>query len=86
MSTVRMCDKCGKIFSENAEGWQTFTGSSMTTDEFGRRIPRTVQMDLCPADAQGPGTFTVDVRQVESGTPMIHKSGKAVRETEERPW
>lgn len=27
MSAVRMCDNCGKVFSENSEGWTTFSGS-----------------------------------------------------------
>lgn len=49
MSSVRMCDNDGTIFSENAEGWSTFSGSIRVTDKEThqvRMVNRT--MDLCP--------------------------------------
>lgn len=52
MSAVRMCDKCGKIFSENAPGWTTFTGSTMRMVE-GRRTTVQQSMDLCPPCTDG---------------------------------
>lgn len=47
MSSVRMCDNCGKVFSENEEGWTTFTGSKMKRDRYGDRYTETVQKDAC---------------------------------------
>lgn len=49
MSSVRMCDNCGTIFSEAAGGWQT--GTILTIIEEGDTI-RVVQ-DRCPACAVG---------------------------------
>ena len=49
MSSVRMCDKDGQIFSENAEGWSTFNGSIQRVDPVTKQrsmVQRT--MDLCP--------------------------------------
>lgn len=43
-----MCDRCETVFSELAEGWQTFTATTMKTDEQGRRVPIQVSMDACP--------------------------------------
>lgn len=48
MSSVRMCDRCGNIFSERQEGWGTFTGTSFRKDETGRRYQESVQLDACP--------------------------------------
>lgn len=48
MSSVRMCDKCGKVFSENSENWSTMSGSQMYTDPVtGKRGRRDVEMDVC---------------------------------------
>jgi hypothetical protein len=49
MSSVRMCDNCGAIFSEAEPGWQTGTVTSL--DEDG--IRRQVQQDRCQACAVG---------------------------------
>lgn len=51
MASVRMCDRCGQIFSEKAKGWQTFQGISVDTDEFGRELNTSVQIDACPSCA-----------------------------------
>lgn len=51
MSSVRMCDKCGTIFSERATDWQT--GSITTVDEHG--VVNRVQEDRCPACSVGTG-------------------------------
>lgn len=50
MSSVRMCDKpeCHRIFSENEEGWQTFTANTVEYDEDGRQITIPIRQDLCP--------------------------------------
>lgn len=49
MSSVRMCDNCGTIFSEASGGWQT--GTIITVTEEGDTI-RVVQ-DRCPDCAVG---------------------------------
>lgn len=49
MSHVRMCDRCGKIFSENAEDWSSFTGMRRTRDASGRRDYEEIAQDACPA-------------------------------------
>ena len=58
MSSVRMCDKCGTVFSELKDGWQTYTATTVSRkrSESGRvqgagRETITVQMDACPACA-----------------------------------
>lgn len=51
MSSVRMCDRCGLIFSENEDGWQTFQGATIKRTEGGGSKSVTVMMDACPACA-----------------------------------
>lgn len=49
MSAVRMCDRDGNIFSERAEGWGTFTGTTSRRDErSGRMVTVSETLDLCP--------------------------------------
>jgi hypothetical protein len=48
MSSVRMCDACGDVFSERAEDWSTAPVTSMTRDKDGNRVQKTEQMDSCP--------------------------------------
>lgn len=43
-----MCDKCGNIFSEHAEGWQTYTATTRVKDSRGNWSNETVVMDACP--------------------------------------
>lgn len=47
MSSVRMCDKCGRVFSESEENWSTGTGVQFYTDDKGRRAQRDRQSDQC---------------------------------------
>jgi hypothetical protein len=50
-----MCDKCGVIFSEAAEGWGVGTISTMVKNERTRRPEQVMQsIDLCPVDNAGP--------------------------------
>lgn len=49
MSSVRMCDECGAIFSEREEDWQT--GSIFTIRKNGASVQ--VQQDRCPGCAVG---------------------------------
>lgn len=43
-----MCDRCGTIFSERAENWSTFTGSTRKRDNDGEWITRSDTLDSCP--------------------------------------
>ena len=47
-----MCDGCGEIFSENAEGWATQNASINKRDEKGRMITVSAQLDKCPNCAE----------------------------------
>ncbi len=65
MSEVRMCDRCGAIFSTNREGWQTFTGSQRTmVDGLPRHI--TANMDACPECAVKFQTGEVQPRIIDT--------------------
>lgn len=49
MSSVRMCDSCGIVFSEQAEGWSTFSGSIRRTDPQTKVVTMVQRtMDKCP--------------------------------------
>jgi hypothetical protein len=48
MSSVRMCDTCGRIFSENEDGWATGTIQQMKRGARGAMQPVTMQQDACP--------------------------------------
>ena len=49
MSHVRMCDRCGTIFSELAEDWTTFSGSQRRRDPAtGKYYTNDVMQDSCP--------------------------------------
>ncbi len=54
MSSVRMCDKCARIFSENEEDWSTFSGTRQRRDQqSGRKFAETVVQDACPECTNG---------------------------------
>lgn len=49
MSSVRMCDRCGTVFSERADDWTTFTGSrTRRNKETGKVQVTSETMDSCP--------------------------------------
>lgn len=51
MSAVRMCDRCGVIFPETAEGWGVGTISTNVPRADGRGMRMEEQrIDLCPVD------------------------------------
>lgn len=54
MSHVRMCDRCSNVFSENEDGWQTFTATTMKENEDGVQVPIQMAMDACPSCAMIP--------------------------------
>ena len=64
MSSVRMCDKCGTVFSENEDGWSTFTGTRVTRDDDGRTRTLTIQQDSCGNCTNG--MFQVKPKVIET--------------------
>jgi hypothetical protein len=58
MSSVRMCDRCGSVFSELADGWQSYSATTVLRRKKGETGPaqtmQTVQMDACPSCAIAP--------------------------------
>jgi hypothetical protein len=42
-----MCDGCGEIFSENADGWASQTASITKRDQNGKPYTLTAQLDKC---------------------------------------
>lgn len=53
MSSVRMCDGCGVIFSENEEGWSSTNGGIQRRRDNGARFTEQVNVDLCAACTSG---------------------------------
>lgn len=54
MSSVRMCDRCGNIFSEREDGWETYTATQVKKNpDSKRRETETVYLDACPNCALG---------------------------------
>lgn len=90
MSSVRMCDNCGTIFSELEEGWTTAEVAQISDelDPYGNRKKITVVHDQCPdcspqniagklADARREG------KRLRALTAGIAASGKAgIREVD----
>lgn len=49
MSSVRMCDRCGTVFSERAEDWSTYTGTVMRRNKTTGQVERVSdELDACP--------------------------------------
>lgn len=48
-----MCDKCGNIFSENEDGWSTFSGTVQRRRDDGTVKPETMSQDACAACTSG---------------------------------
>jgi len=48
VSSVRMCDRCGTVFSERAENWTTFSGATRKKDAEGKWVTVSDTMDQCP--------------------------------------
>lgn len=89
MSAVRMCDRDGKVFSERADGWGTFTGSTRRFNErTGRTENVTETLDLCP-DCNGGAAAPTAVASI-AGVPeaerlaQVHQGQPAERVTEPR--
>lgn len=52
MSAVRMCDKCGEIFSER-EDFSTYDGRRIVRDSAGARRVEQEQLDACEKCTNG---------------------------------
>jgi hypothetical protein len=49
MSSVRMCDRCGSIFSERSDDWSTFTGTTKRRNrDSGQIETQSDTLDSCP--------------------------------------
>ncbi len=48
MSEVRMCDRCGRVFSLAESGWQTGAITTLAEDDDGNEYQKRVSMDSCP--------------------------------------
>lgn len=48
MSSVRMCDQCGTVFSERADDWSTYSGSRRKRDTNGQVVTISDTLDACP--------------------------------------
>lgn len=69
MSTVRMCDRCGRIFSENESGWQTYRATTVKRDpEKGTTYQVEVAMDACEQCSLNP---TVEVKRPNLGPAPV---------------
>jgi hypothetical protein len=48
MSSVRMCDQCGVVFSENEDNWSSVAGQRRIVDQVtGKASLENVQQDRC---------------------------------------
>jgi hypothetical protein len=74
MSAVRMCDRCGVIFSESAEGWGVGTISTNKRNERTGKLELVQQtIDLCPTDNRGPTEHLTPatVASITGGIPGV---------------
>jgi hypothetical protein len=82
MSHVRLCDKCGEVFSENENGWQTFTATTMQEDENGVMTEVKQALDACPACAMIPKRkFEREQKALEEGKETEARIARLERET-----
>lgn len=82
MSSVRMCDKCSTVFSENEDGWQTFTATTMVEDETGNKTQKVQHLDTCPACALIPRRqFQKEIEANKAGDELQARIAKLERET-----
>lgn len=78
MSSVRMCDRCGTVFSERAENWSTFTGTTRRKDADGGWKNVTDSLDSCPectelmTTAQRPALAVTLSPRYEPDTEAAH--------------
>lgn len=72
MSSVRMCDKCGTIFSENDDGWSSTNGAVQRRRENGTRYAEQVTKDFCArcmGNGEQPAPRLPTQAAIGAGTP-----------------
>jgi len=57
MSAVRMCDRCGNVFSERADGWTSMQAQRVTRKD-GRQVVTMENLDACPPCSEGADDVT----------------------------
>lgn len=87
-----MCDRCKTIFSENDEGWQSFTANTMNYDENGQVINVPIRQDLCADCAidtprRGKATAERDesIRQLEETNARLDKLTEQIEQLPTTP-
>lgn len=70
VSNVKMCDKCGRIFSELDEGWQAFTVSTRRKAENGQVRNEMVAMDACK-DCSFQGAMEPTIKSVGTARTVV---------------
>ena len=68
MSTVRMCDGCGLIFKEGAEGTSVGTVTVMVKATNGRTVPEQRSADFCDQCTNGTGVTPRVQAAIERGS------------------
>jgi hypothetical protein len=68
-----MCDKCGQIFSENAEDWSTYQGSMKRRREDGSRYTESVTQDACTACTNGNTVLTPRLAIPAKADPALYQ-------------
>jgi hypothetical protein len=78
MSSVRMCDRCGTVFSENDEGWSTDSRTVNRIKEDGKRYQVGMQVDQCATCVGNPGQVTpripAQATAITPGTSLVDKT------------
>lgn len=81
MSSVRMCDKCGTVFSELEDGWQTFTARTIKRQKDGSQKSIDAAMDTCPSCAIMPvQQFQAELEAAKEGDELQARIAKLERE------
>ncbi len=79
MSAVRMCDVCGRVFSENEDGWTTAPVQVMKRVD-GVMKPHNEQRDACPEDSGAPVNLRPRAEQYPGQLSIQHKTDRLERE------
>lgn len=76
-----MCDKCGTVFSENEDGWQTFTATTTKYDDSGQARQIQQRLDACPSCSLVPKRqFAKELEAHMNGDEQAQKIAKLERE------
>lgn len=62
MSSVRMCDQCGNVFSEREDGWTSMQAQRVTRKD-GRQVVAMENLDACPECSSGANPPAPKLRQ-----------------------